>query len=191
MTLSTVPIRDNVFWPPDSGFRRLAIGVFPAVDFVAARQFMPDLANYEVYSDWLDTREGVQFGRVLAGEDVALVRVAASSFLLWCALEGVDPSEQALDAFAEVARAAREWGPPPAHIVALAPAPAMERFGAYPDEAANAASLPASARSAAFLDWCNCLNLAPSPAALDRYADLLLEQLTEAPIDPDCDSVDE
>jgi len=182
MALFVTPIEESARLAANAPARRPAVGIFPAADFAAARQAMPELARHR-YCDWLDAREGSQFGRALAGEDVALVRVAARSYLQWCALAGVGACEATLDEFAAIARAVRESGPPPVRLsIALPPSP-IDWLGAVATSGAT--------DSAGFLDWCACLNLLPSPAAAVRYAELLLEHLTEEPCEASLATADE
>lgn len=185
MALFATPIGHSVRLSREASPRRRAIGIFPCADFAAARQAMAELARHPEYQDWLDAREGSQFGRVMAGEDVVLARVAWRSYRQWCASAGVDPCEATLDAFAEIARDAREGGPPEARDLAARPTSPDARFGRADFVLANAI------QARRFLDWCACVGLRPSREAAFRYAELLLEQWTEEPCEPACDSIGE
>jgi hypothetical protein len=75
-------------------------GLLTAEDFAAARLDQGEAATYE---DWIDLREGAQMALSLAGVEAASVYVAARPFRRWCRLTRRQPTERALDRFADLA----------------------------------------------------------------------------------------
>ena len=80
-----------------------AFGIMSEFDFNIARGSMIDVDARLHYADWMDFRLGQQTALSWAGVDAFVVPIAAHPFLRWCALCGVAPSEQSLDAFAAIA----------------------------------------------------------------------------------------
>jgi hypothetical protein len=180
-----------------------AIGLVLARDFERAQAEVVDLADYINYDDWLDSREGLQIGNSMAGVDAAIVCVSLSSFLEWRGLTGASSDQRALDAFAALSLAMRTSHSPkvlaavsefdfavrPLEVAAFAGGRDyrgwLRRRQAMRAKAAAAGldveELPV--RLGAFLDWCACLGQSACEAALDRYAELLLEYLTSDPAD--------
>ena len=176
----------------------VAFGLLSERDFVRARSVVPGLGDYDDYADWLDAREGFQMAHSLAGVDVAPVVVEIEAFLRWCALTESAPSEAALDKLAALAHAftgplqpavfarvsEREFAQysrvVPALKAARDPAEWRERRARVRATAAGLGlqveEMPV--RIAPFVSWCSCLGQAASVTALDRYALLLLEELT-------------
>jgi hypothetical protein len=174
------------------------IGLVAEREFERARIAIAELAAYPSYRDWLDAREGLQIGLSMAGVDAATVCVSLSSFLQWRGLAGASSDERALDAFAALASTVR--GADALRVVAVVGA---FDFATHPDEVAAFAgrrdyrawlrhrwAILAQAiadgqhveelpiRLERFGQWCACVGQSASEAALDRYAQLLLEHLT-------------
>ena len=82
-----------------------AFGIMSESDFNFARGSMIDVDARLHYADWMDFRLGQQTALSWAGVDAFVVPIAAHPFLRWCALCGVAPSEQSLDAFAAIVNA--------------------------------------------------------------------------------------
>lgn len=175
--------------------RNSAIGLVAEREFARARAHIADLAGYIDYADWLDAREGLQIGLSMAGIDAAIVRVDLSSFLEWRDLTGASSDERALDAFAAVALNMRNARAPKVFAIvsefdfatrSLEVAPFAGRrdyrgWARHRRAKTIAAGSPVErlpVRLDSFIEWCACLRQRPSEAALDRYAELLLEHLT-------------
>lgn len=173
------------------------IGLVVGREFVPAQAEIADLAGYIDYDDWLNSREGLQIGLSAAGVDAAMVRVSLRSFLEWRDLTGASSDQPALDAFAALALTVRNScalnvlaivgkGDFAAHSPQV---PAFARRGDYQGWMRHRRALRAKAiatglrveefpvRVGSFVEWCACLGQNPSEAALDRYAQLLLEHL--------------
>jgi hypothetical protein len=174
------------------------IGLVTEKEFQRAQSAIPDLARCCDYDDWLDAREGLQIGLAMAGVDARIVPVNLSSFLEWSRLSGMSADERALDAFALLASAARNSSDLrvfatvgeldfASHSRAIA---AFAAHGGYDRWLRHRRARTADAIAAGlsvkelpigldgFLAWCACLGQTASEAALDRYAQLLLEHLT-------------
>jgi len=171
------------------------IGLVAETEFQHARSAISDLARCADYDDWLDAREGLQMGLAMAGVDARIVKVTLSSFLEWSRLSGTPADERALDAFAGLVSAARvspdvkvfavvgelDFATHSREIGALAADGDYERWLRHRSAAKSIAigawlhieELPI--RLEGFLAWCDCLGQTASEAALDRYAQLLLE----------------
>jgi len=65
-------------------------------EFLLARRLIDGLGSYCDYEDWLDAREGRDFGLEMAGLSVKQVKVNVVEFLQWCLLTSTSPSETAL-----------------------------------------------------------------------------------------------
>jgi hypothetical protein len=78
----------------------LRIALLSADEFEGARAFIPELAQYRDYEDWLDHREGRFMGYSLGGAGAELFVVGLQGFLTWCCKHKIPPTESALDAFA-------------------------------------------------------------------------------------------
>jgi hypothetical protein len=176
----------------------VVIGLVAEKEFQGARSAISDLAHCCDYDDWLDAREGLQIGLGMAGVEARIVPVSLSSFLEWSRLSGTASDERALDAFAFLASAARNS--PDLRVFAVVGEPDFARhfsaIGAFAAHggysrwlrhrrAARAEAIAAGLhveelpiRLDGFLAWCACLGQTESEAALDRYAQLLLEHLT-------------
>ncbi len=176
----------------------VVFGLISERDFVRARPVVAGLEDYDDYADWLDAREGFQMAHSLAGVDAAPVLVEFEAFLRWCALTESEPSETALDKLATLARAfagprqpavfARVSEGEFAQYSQAVPALQAARDSAeWRERRARARACGAGlglqveempVRMEAFVGWCGCLGQAASESALDRYAELLLEELT-------------
>ncbi len=174
------------------------IGVVAEREFESARASISGVADYLNYWDWFDAREGLQIGLSLAGVDAATVCVGVSSFLQWRDLTGASSDERALDAFAALASTVRgedalrvvavvsafDFATHPLQVAAFA-GRRDYRGGARHRRATRAKAIAAGlhveempVRLGGFAQWCACLRQSASEAALDRYAQLLLEHLT-------------
>jgi hypothetical protein len=134
----------------------------------------------------------------MAGVDAATVCVSLSSFLEWRGLTGASSDERALDAFAALALIVRNSPVSKAlavvsefdfatHSLEVA---AFAGRRDYQDWARHRREIRAKAvtaglrdvelpvRVGGFVEWCACLRQEASEAALDCYAQLLLEYLT-------------
>jgi hypothetical protein len=174
------------------------IGLVAEREFALAQAEIADLARYIHYDDWLDSREGMQIGLSAAGVDAAMVRVSLRSFVEWRDLTGASSDQPALDAFAALALTVRNSRA--LNVLAVvgeddfaARSLEVAAFGGrgdYQGWARHRRALRAKAiaaglrveelriRVGSFLEWCACLGQNASEAALDRYAQLLLEYLT-------------
>ena len=170
-------------------------------DFERARAEMPDVAAYVDYDDWLDALDGLQIGLSMAGVDATAVCVDLSAFLQWRELTGASCDQNALDAFAGLSltmrgsRAAKVFAVVGAFDFAIHPTEAaalaegrdyrgwLRRRGQARAMAVAAgrqvAELPV--RLEGFREWRACVGQGACEAALDRYAELLLEHLTSDP----------
>ena len=175
-----------------------AIALVLARDFERAQAEIVDLAQYINYDDWLDAREGLQIGLSMAGVDTATVCVSLPSFLEWRDLTGASSDQRALDAFAALSLTMRSSRAPralaavsefdfatrPLEVAAFAGRRDYRGWSRHRRELRAKAiavglrveELPI--RLGAFVEWCACLGQAASEAALDCYAQLLLEHLT-------------
>jgi hypothetical protein len=168
-------------------------------EFSWAQVAVPDLAGYLAYDDWLDNREGFQFGLAIAGVEARMVSIALQPFLAWCRLTRTLPSEGSLDSFASMVSLLRT--PPEAAVMAVVRRPEFENyvgdidaFAAHPDfehwsrhretvrsELAalrhRVEELPV--RVDDFVSWTQCVSESTSAASMDQYATLLLEYLLE------------
>jgi hypothetical protein len=181
-----------------SQIETVAIGIVAETEFHRARSAISDLAHCCDYNDWLDAREGLQMGLAMAGVEARIVPVSLSSFLEWSRLSGRAPDERALDAFASLASGARnssdlrvfavvgelDFARHCSAINGLAAHGEYQRWLRH-RRATKADAIAADLRVAelpirldGFLAWCACLGQTGSEAALDRYAQLLLEDLT-------------
>lgn len=170
-------------------------------DFEPAQAEIVELARYIDYDDWLDSREGLQIGLSMAGVDAAKACVSLSSFLEWRGLTGASSDQRALDAFAALSLAMRtsrstkvfaavnefDFAARPLEVAAFAGGRdyrgwVRHRRGMRAQAVAaglHVEELPV--RLGGFGEWCMCLGQSASEAALDRYAQLLLEHLTSDP----------
>jgi hypothetical protein len=180
------------------GSGSVVFGLISEHDFVRARPVVAGLEDYDDYADWLDAREGFQMAHSLAGVDAAPVLVEFEAFLRWCRQTESAPSVAALDRLAVLAHAfagsrrpavfarvdEREFAQysqaVPALQVARDSVDWRERRARTRSRAAglglHVEEMPV--RMEAFVGWCDCLGQAASESALDRYAQLLLEELT-------------
>jgi hypothetical protein len=159
---------------------------------------MPFLANYFDHDEWLDRCEGLQIGLAMAGIDATIVPVRLGQFLEWSRLTRTRLDEHALDGFATLTLAMRNASV----TTVLAVVSELEfathsrpvaAFADYGDSrhwlrhrealrlkleaiGGRIEQLPVCVD--AFVDWCICLGQDTSEAALDRYAQLVLEHLT-------------
>jgi len=167
------------------------IGIFPEQGFQFARVAMADLIGHRTYEDWLDAREGLQMGLSMAGLDAALVSVSFSAFQQWCLQTGAPANERALDVFAGVAAATRDFAAtdtiPVVGETDFATFRDIPAFAEHRDHMAWTAHRQASPSSrhakgvpidvANFVAWCKCVGETASEAAFDRYARLLVEHV--------------
>jgi hypothetical protein len=182
----------------NSRVKTVAIGLVGESEFEQARASISDLADYRDYRDWLDSREGLQVGLSMAGVDAATVCVSLSSFLEWRGLTGASSDERALDAFAALALIVRnspaskvlavvsefEYAMHSLEVAAFAGRRDYQGWARHRREMRTKAitaglrveELPV--RVGGFVEWCACLRQEPTEAALDCYAQLLLEYLT-------------
>lgn len=179
----------------------VVIGLVLERNFERAQAELGDLAHFTDYDDWLDLREGLQIGLSMAGGDAATVCVSLSSFLEWRGLTGASSDQRALDAFAALSLTMRT-----SRSTKVLATVSESEFAAHPLEVAAFAGrrdyrgwlrhrrgIRAKAIAAGlrveelpvrlgdFLGWCVCLGQSACEAALDRYAELLLEHLTSDP----------
>ncbi|MGD1015891.1 MAG: hypothetical protein ABR863_05550 [Roseiarcus sp.] len=178
--------------------KTVAIGLLAESEFEQARASISDLADHRNYGDWLDSREGQQIGLSMAGVNAATVCVSLSSFLEWRGLTGASSDERALDAFAALALIVRNSPASKAlavvsefdfatHSLEVA---AFAGRRDYQDWARHRREIRAKAvaaglrvvelpvRVGGFVEWCACVRQEACEAALDCYAELLLEFLT-------------
>jgi hypothetical protein len=177
--------------------KTVAIGLLAESEFEQAQASISDLADYRDYWDWLDSREGLQIGLAMAGVDTATVCVSLSSFLEWRGLTGASSNERALDAFADLALIARNSRASKVLAVVSAFDFATHSLEVaafagrdYQDWARHRREIRAKAvaaglrvvelpvRVGGFVEWCACVRQEACEAALDCYAELLLEFLT-------------
>lgn len=181
----------------------MAIGLLVEREFNRARTVIPDLLGFPSYEDWLDAREGLQVGLSMAGIDAPMVRVGLTSFLEWSDLTGVRYDERAFDAFAaSVLTVRRARG---LRVLAVVSEFDFARYARGGDILAGhsdyqswtrhrrqsrAVALGAGmqveelpVRLGTFVEWCSCLGLSACEAALDRYAQLLLEHLASETVE--------
>ncbi|MGD0184202.1 MAG: hypothetical protein ABSC25_03020 [Roseiarcus sp.] len=170
-------------------------------DFERAQAEIRDVAAYVDYDDWLDALDGLQIGLSMAGVDATAVCVDLSAFLQWRDLTGASCDQSALDAFAALSLTMRGSRAPKALAVV-----SEFDFAMHPAEVAafadgrdyrgwlrrrreTRASAVAAGRQVAelpirlegFREWRACVGQGACEAALDRYAQLLLEHLTSDP----------
>ena len=158
----------------------------------------PILAESFDFEGWRDRSEGLQIGLAMAGVEATIIPVRLARFIEWSRLTQTPPDESALDGFAALALAMRNETVTTVMAVVgelefAAHALRVAAFAAYGDnrhwrrhrealrsklEAGGGlvAELPICVD--AFVDWCECVRQDASEAALDRYAQLLLEHLT-------------
>ncbi len=182
----------------NSQVKTVAIGLLAESEFDQARASIADLADHRNYRDWLDSREGLQIGLSMAGVDATIVCVSFSSFLEWRGLTGASSDERALDAFAALALIVRnsraskalavvsefDFATHSLDVAAFAGGRDYQDWARHRGEMRTKAitaglrveELPV--RVGGFLEWCACLRQEPTEAALDCYAQLLLEYLT-------------
>lgn len=178
--------------------RSRAIGLVVDDEFGHARDVIPFLADYLDFDDWLDRCEGLQIGLAMAGVDATIVPVRLGRFLEWVRLTRRPLDERALDRFATLALAIRNASASNAMAVVgeldfVAYSRRVAAFGDYGDsrhwqrhrealrwklEASGVRVETLPICIDAFVDWCACLGQDASEAALDRYAQLVLEHLT-------------
>lgn len=178
--------------------RNRAIGLLVDGDFPRARDAAPFLADYLDFDDWLDRCEGLQIGLAMAGVEATIVPVRLEQFLEWIRLTRRPLDERALDSFATLALANRDAAASNAMAVVneldfVANSRRVSAFADYGDcldwrrhrealrrqleaSGARVEMLPICVDG--FVDWCACLGQDTSEAALDRYAQLVLEHLT-------------
>jgi hypothetical protein len=182
----------------NSQVKTVAIGFLPEREFERARASISDLADYRNYWDWLDSREGLQIGLSMAGVDAPTVCVGLSSFLEWRGLTGASSDERALDAFAALALTVRnsraskvlavvsefDFATHSLEVAAFAGRRDYQGWARH-RRAMRAKAIAAGlrveelpVRVGGFVEWCACLRQEASEAALDCYAQLLLEYLT-------------
>ncbi len=198
MSLFDLHRKNSALFARQTQVETSVIGLVERREFEQARAAIPELAGYADYSDWLDSREGLQIGLSMAGDDAVTACVSLSSFLEWRDLTGASSDLPALDAFAALAFAVRKTRV--SKVLAFVSATdfathALEvaAFAGHSDyhgwmrhrQAARADALAAGlrveelpVRVGGFVEWCACLRQRACEGALDRYARLLLEHLT-------------
>jgi hypothetical protein len=187
------------FEDAQTGAQTAALATISLNEFERTRTIISDLAHYNSYQDWLDTREGFQIGLAMAGVDVKCVAVALPALLAWCRLTNTTPSERAMDAFARLLLALRAPPQAAAHAVVrrdqfdanTESVAAFSRHGSYSrwrlhrdrlrEERVNSGlrveELPI--RIEDFLAWSRCVGELSDEEMLDRYSELVLEYLIE------------
>ena len=177
--------------------RDRAIGLVVDDEFGRAREEIGFLADYPDFDSWLDRCEGLQIGLAMAGVDATIVPIRLGRFLEWIRLTGGLLDERALDRFARLSLTMRNGGASNTMAVVsesdfVGYSRRVAAFVDYCDgrhwrrhRAALRGKLEANGGRVetlpicveAFVDWCACLGLDTSEAALDRYALLALEHL--------------
>lgn len=173
-----------------------AIGVFAAADFPRARTFLDELSAFADHPDWLDAREGLHMALSMSGVDVPMLSVDLRSFVRWCDLSGAPRDIRSLDEFAALTVDYR-CGRRPRALAAIdefdfaryyCRIDALADFNDYSTWTIYRSRVRANAAEASqrvhelriplskFVDWCACLALRESEPALDRYAQLALEE---------------
>ena len=191
MSTQTVSLRD-VCVDAANNIETTAIGLVSCNEFAQARAAVAGLNDYVDYQEWLDVREGLQMSLAMAGVDARVVTVLLSSFLTWCKLSNVVPTEQALDAFA-AAHASFRAASAAAALVQRADfelyIDALEAFAdcgtyekwlrrreaAYRTQRSSIVDFPVNVGD--FIAWCECLGESTSETSLDKYATLVMEYL--------------
>jgi len=201
MSVFDLAPKNSAFVDAKPQVKTAVIGLVGEREFARAQAEIADLAPYINYDDWLDSREGAQIGLSAAGVDTAIVRVSLGSFLEWRDLTGASSDQAALDAFAALALTVRNSSA--LNVLAVVgeddfaarslEVAAFAGRGDYQGWARHRQALRANAiatglrveelriRVGSFVEWCACLGQGASEAALDRYAQLLLEHLTSDP----------
>jgi hypothetical protein len=189
----------SAFPDVQSGGGAVAMAVISEEEFAWAQVTVPDLAYHAGYQEWLDCREGFQMGLAMAGVEVKTVSVVLSPFLAWCRLTDSPPSEQALDLFASVILVLRL--PPEPAVLALVREGdfeahaadvgafvrhiSFERWREHRErigeklKAAGVRVEELPIRVGDFIEWGRCLGESSGEKALDAYAALVLEYLTD------------
>lgn len=70
-------------------------------EFQLARRVVDGFGSYCDYEDWLDAREGRDFGLEMAGLSVKQIKVNVVEFLQWCLMTSTFPSETALGLYVD------------------------------------------------------------------------------------------
>ncbi len=86
----------------------ISVALISTNEFEIARDFIPELSEYQDYNDWLDYRYGRFMGCSLGGLDAVLITVGLEDFLNWCRDNQISPSEPALDEFSRHAEGRAE-----------------------------------------------------------------------------------
>jgi hypothetical protein len=173
-----------------------AIGIFTAADFPRARTLLDDLSAFADYLDWLDAREGLRMALFMSGVDVPMLSVDLCLFVRWCELSRAPRDVRSLDEFAALTVDHR-CGRLPRALAAIdefdfahynCRIDALTDFDDYSTWMIHRSRVRANAAAATdrvhelriplskFVDWCACLALRESEPALDRYAQLALEE---------------
>lgn len=186
-----------------SGAHLAAIAAISSEEFAWTQIAIPDLARYESYEDWSDSREGFKIGLAMSGVEAVEVPVASLTFFVWCRLTQTPPTERALDAFALVLLALRKSPPAKAFakidendfgklagsVDAFTPYASFEQWKQRREErsrtmiAAGARIEPLPVHLDHFVEWSRCVGENTSEKTLDAYAQLVLEfLLQDAPV---------
>jgi hypothetical protein len=199
MTEVALSAEISVFENATTGAQTAVLATISKDEFERTKTIIGDLARYDSYQDWLDTREGFQIGLAMAGVDVKCVAVAVTPLLAWCRLTNTSPSEQAMDAFARLLLALRAPPRASAHAIVRrdefdSHADAVEAFARHRNysrwrrhrdrlrEERVSSGLRVEefpVRIEDFLAWSRCLKELPNEEMLDRYSELVLEYLVE------------
>jgi hypothetical protein len=85
----------------EAATNKILVAVVSAAEFVRAQGCICELSFHYDYADWIDSRYGRYMGLSLGGADASIVTVALDDFLNWWDARRVQPSEAALDVFAQ------------------------------------------------------------------------------------------
>jgi hypothetical protein len=173
-----------------------AVGVFAAADFARARNLVDDVSAFADHADWLDAREGLHMALFMSGVDLPIVNVDLRSFVRWCDISRALRNTASLDEFAALTVDYR-CGRLPRVLAAIdefdfshfnCRIEALADYGDFSTWTVHRNRVRANATTAGnvhelrvplseFVDWCACLALGESEPALDRFAQLTLEEL--------------
>jgi hypothetical protein len=184
----------DIFVDERTGVETAVIGLLERKEFAWAQTVLSDLNHYADYEDWVDSRESLQFGLVIAGVDARIAAVDLRRVLMWCRLSDVLPSERSLNAFAAMSSRFRDASAAFAYVRRddfvrrLGVAAPFDKHGDYEAWMRHRAlarqkaprrvvELPVHVGD--FLAWCQCVGESVSEVALDRYATLVLEFLIQ------------
>lgn len=173
-----------------------AVGVFAPADFGRARSLVDGLSAFADHADWLDAREGLHMALFMSGVDLPIVNVDLCSFVRWCDFRGALRDMTSLDEFAALTADYRDGRLPRAlaavdefdfanfncRMEALADYRDFSTWTIHRNRVRANATIAGNVhelrvRLSEFVDWCACLALRQSEPALDRYAQLILEEL--------------